>query len=56
MILQGTLKKRWDENIKEWTGMDYGRSTKAAENRTKSKEIVQIRLWCPENLQGIIMG
>ena len=42
-ILQGTVKektkrarqkKRWVDNIKEWTGMDFASSTKAAENRT----------------------
>ena len=44
MILQDTLevklmssreKKRLEDNIKEWTGMDFVRSTRAAENRKK---------------------
>ena len=48
-ILQGTVnrkrkrgrqKKRWEDNIKEWTGMDFASSTRAAENRTKWKGIV----------------
>ena len=48
-ILQGTVKekrkrgrqkKRWEDNIKEWTGMDFASSTKTAENRTRWKEIV----------------
>ena len=48
-ILQGTVKgkrkrdrqkKRWEDNIKEWTGMDFACSTRAAENRTKWKGIV----------------
>ena len=48
-ILQGTMKgkrkrvrqkKRWEDNIKEWTGMDFASSTRAAENRTKWKGIV----------------
>ena len=43
-ILQGTVKgkrkrgrqkKRWEDNIKEWTGMDLASSTRAAENRTR---------------------
>ena len=33
-------KKRWEDNIKEWTGMDFASSTRAAENRTKWKGIV----------------
>ena len=48
-ILQGTVngkrergrqKKRWEDNIKEWTGMDFAGSTWAAENRTRWKGIV----------------
>ena len=42
-ILQGTVKeerkrgrqKSWEDNIKEWTGMDFGSSNRAAENRTR---------------------
>ena len=30
-------KKRWEHNIKEWTGMDYASSTRAAENSTRWK-------------------
>ena len=48
-ILQGTVKgkrkrgrqkKRWEDNIKEWTGMDFASSTRAVENRSKWKGIV----------------
>ena len=48
-ILQGTVKrkrkrgrqkKRWEDNIREWTGMDFASSTRAAENRTGWKGIV----------------
>ena len=48
-ILQGTVKgkrkrgrqkKRWEDNIKEWTGMDCVSSTRAADNRTRWKGIV----------------
>ena len=47
-ILQGTVKikrnrsrqkKRWEDIIKEWTGMDFASSTRAAENRTRWKGI-----------------
>ena len=36
-------KKRWEDiqdNIKEWTGMDFASSTRAAGNRTRRKGIV----------------
>ena len=37
---RGRQKKRWEDNIKEWTGMDLASSTRAAENRKKWKGIV----------------
>ena len=58
-ILQGTVKgkgkrdrqkKRWEDNIKEWTGMDFVSSTRAAENRSRWKGLLQIHLWCPDDL------
>ena len=47
-ILQGIVegkrrdrqKKRWEDNIKEWTGIDFASSARATENRTRWKEIV----------------
>ena len=48
-ILQGTVKgqrkrgsqkKRWEDNIKEWTAKDFASSTRAGENRTRWKGIV----------------
>ena len=48
-ILQGTVKgarrrkrqkKRWDDTIKEWTGMGFGDSLRAAEDREGWKDIV----------------
>ena len=37
---RGGHKKRWEKNIKEWTGMESVSSTSAAENRTRRKGIV----------------
>ena len=48
-ILQGTVKgqrkrgrqkKRWVDNIQEWTGMDFDSSTRAAKNWTRWKGIL----------------
>ena len=46
-ILQGTVKgkrkggrQRWENNIKEWTGIDFARSTRAAENRSRWKGLL----------------
>ena len=48
-ILQGTVKggrrkgrqrKRWEENIREWTGLEFGKSQRAVENREKWRKLV----------------
>ena len=48
-ILQGTVKggrrqgrqrKRWEDNIREWTGQEFGKSRKAVENREKWRKLV----------------
>ena len=36
---RGRQKKRWENNIKEWTGMDFASSTRAAGNRSRWKGI-----------------
>ena len=37
---RGRQKKRWEDNIIEWTGMDFASSIRAAESRTRWKGIV----------------
>ena len=46
-ILQGTVKgerrqggqrKRWEDKIKEWTGLEFGKSQRAVENRKKMEK------------------
>ena len=48
-ILQGTVKrgrrqgresKRWEDNIREWTGLEFGKSKRAVENREKWRKLV----------------
>ena len=36
----GRKKKRWEDNIKEWSGIDFASSAWAAENRIRWKGIV----------------
>ena len=50
---RGRLKKRWKDNVKEWTGMDFASSTRAAENRMKWKGIVAKSSLMPHNLLGL---
>ena len=48
-ILQGTVKrgsrqgrqrKRWEDNIREWTGLEFDRSQRAVEDREKWRKLV----------------
>ena len=48
-ILQGTVKggrrqgrqrKKWEINIREWTGLEFGKSERAVENREKWRKLV----------------
>ena len=48
-ILQGTVKggrrqsgqrKRWEDNIREWTGLGFANSQRAVENREKWRKLV----------------
>ena len=53
-ILQGTVKggrrqgrqrKRWEDNIREWTGLEFGKSKRTVENRERLRN----HLWCPND-------
>ena len=48
-ILQGTVKrgrgqgkqtKRWEDNIRKWTGLVFAKSQRAVENREKRRKLV----------------
>ena len=48
-ILQGTVKggrrqgrqrKRWEENIREWTGLEFAKSQRAVENGDKWRKLI----------------
>ena len=60
-ILQGTVKrgrrqgrqrKRWEDNIREWTGLEFAKSQRAVENRKKWRKLVVKSLWCPNDPGG----
>ena len=37
---QGRQKKRWEDNIREWTSLDFARSQRVVENREKWRKLV----------------
>ena len=36
---QGGQRKRWEDDIREWTGLEFAKSRRAVENREKLEEI-----------------
>ena len=56
-ILQGTVKvgrrqgrqrKRWEDNIREWTDLEFTKSQRAVENREKWRKLVAKSSWVPQ--------
>ena len=36
----GRRRKRWEDNIREWTGLEFAKSLRAVENREKWRKLV----------------
>ena len=36
---QGRHRKRWEDNIREWTGLEFAKSQRAVENREKWRKL-----------------
>ena len=60
-ILQGTVKggrrqgrqrKRWENNIREWTGLEFAKSQMAVERGENGGNWLQNHLWCPNDPRG----
>ena len=37
---QGRQKKKWEDNIREWTGLEFAKSQRAVENRENRRKLV----------------
>ena len=37
----GESKKKWEDNIKEWTGLEFAKAQRAVENREKWRKLVE---------------
>ena len=37
---QGRQRKRWEDNTKEWTDLEFAKSQRAVENRKKRRKLV----------------
>ena len=49
---QGRQKKRLEDNIREWTGLEFAKSQRAVENRENGGNCLQNHLWCPNDSRG----
>ena len=61
-ILQGTVRgarrrgrqrKGWEDNIKEWTGLDFSETQRAADDRKKWRQLVSRSSVVPQQHYGI---
>ena len=37
---RGRQKKRWEDSIKQWTGLEFANSQRAVENGKKCRELI----------------
>ena len=37
---QGRQRKRWEDNIREWTGLEFAKSQRTVKNRGKWRKLV----------------
>ena len=43
---QGRQRKRWEDNIREWTGLDFAKSQRTVDNREKKMEETGCEIIC----------
>ena len=43
-------EKRWEDNIREWTGLEFGKSKRAVENRERWRKLVAKLCGAPTTL------
>ena len=49
---QGKQKKRWEDNIREWTGLEFAKSQRAVENREKWRKLMMKLSVVPHDPRG----
>ena len=37
---QGRQRKRWEDNVREWTGLEFTKSQRTVENKEKWRKVV----------------
>ena len=49
---QGRLKTRWEDNIREWTGLEFAKSQRVVENRENWRILVVKSSVVPNDPRG----
>ena len=54
---QGRQRKRWEDNIREWSGLEFAKSQRAVENGKREKTGCKIICGAPTTLmvKGLMM-
>ena len=52
LLRQGGQRKRWEDNIRAWTGLEFGKSQRAVENREKWRKLVAKSSVVPNDPRG----
>ena len=50
---QGRQRKRWEDNIKEWTGLDFSETQWVADDRKKWRQLVSMSSVVPQQHYGL---
>ena len=51
---RGRQKKRWVQNVKQWAGIDFASSARAAEDRNRQKGILVKFSVVPDVIAGLM--
>ena len=49
---QDRQRKRWEDNIREWKGLEFAKSQRAVENRKTGGNWLRNHRWCPNDPRG----
>ena len=54
---QGGQRKRWEDNIRGWKGLEFGKSQRTVENRGKWRKLIEKSCGAPTTLavKGLMM-
>ena len=49
---QGTQKKRWEDNIREWTSLEFAKSQRQWRTEKNGGNWLINNVWCPNDPRG----